>query len=141
MHQVHPQLLWIGHAGDSRGYDRILEIGIKVVVQLALEEPPLAPPRELVYLRFPLIDGGGDQSLALELAIETAAGLITRRVPTLICCGAGMSRAPAVAAAALARASHEPLEECLARVTEGRPGDVSPGFWAAIVEVLSSSCE
>ena len=46
-------------------------------------------------------------SRTTALAIATLANLIRRRSPTLVCCGAGMSRAPAVAAAALSVASRE----------------------------------
>jgi hypothetical protein len=57
MNQIPPYHLWIGHAGDGRDYRRLLDLGIRAVVQLAVEEPPLQPPRELIYLRFPLRDG------------------------------------------------------------------------------------
>ncbi len=138
MDQVHPHLVWIGHAGDGRNHEAIRERGIRAVVQLALEEPSLAPPREIVYLRFPLHDGGGNPRDVLEAAIAAAAGLIALEIPTLICCAAGMSRAPALTAAALARANQEPPEACLALVLKSRRGDVSPRLWAEILEILEA---
>jgi protein-tyrosine phosphatase len=129
MYQIQPHYLWIGHAGDGRDYRRLLDLGIRAVVPLALEEPPLQPPRELVYLRFPLRDGADNPDELLDLAVAAVASLVGRRVPALVCCGAGMSRSPAVAAAALRRLAGEPAERVLMRVWEGRPGDVSPGLW------------
>ena len=82
-------------------FREILDKGIKAIVQLAMEEPPLQPPRELVYLRFPLLDGTGNDPNMLHLAISCVATLIRQGTPTLVCCGGGMSRSPAVVAAAL----------------------------------------
>jgi protein-tyrosine phosphatase len=129
MYQLSPHLLWIGHAGDGRDYRRLFDCGIRAVVQLAEEEPPLQPPRELVYLRFPLRDGSDNSDAVLALAVRALASLVRDQVPTLVCCGAGMSRSPVVAAASLASITGEPADEVLKRVLTGRPGDVSPGLW------------
>src|SRR4051794_40333460 len=99
MTQILPYPIWIGHAGDGRDYPRLLDLGIRAVVQLAAEEPPLHPPRELAYLRFPLNDGADNPDDLLSLAVGSLASLVRLHVPTLVCCGAGMSRSPAVAAA------------------------------------------
>jgi protein-tyrosine phosphatase len=129
MNLIPPHPLWIGHAGDGRDYGRLLDQSIRAVVQFAVEEPPLQLPRELVYLRFPLRDGADNPHDLLELAVGALASLIRHRVPTLACCGPGMSRSPAVAAAALALITGESADEVLKRVLTGRPGDVSPGLW------------
>jgi protein-tyrosine phosphatase len=134
--KVSPYWLWLGHAGDARNFPAILDAGIRALVQLALEEPALQPPRELVYLRFPLLDGAGNRQDNLFLAIQTVADLLRRRVPTLVCCGAGMSRAPAVAAAALALVEQAPPEECLRRMVEQHPSDVMPGLWNEVLQLL-----
>jgi protein-tyrosine phosphatase len=135
MNQFPPHLLWIGHAGDGRDYRRQLEVGIGAIVQLAIEEPPLEPPRGLVYFRFPLCDGADNPDGLLELAVGALAALIRRRVPTLVCCGAGMSRSPAVSAAAVGLVTGEPIEEALKRVLTARPGDVSPALWEQLKRV------
>jgi hypothetical protein len=56
-------------------------------------------------------------------------------VPTLVCCGAGLSRAPGVVAVALAIVHGEPPESCLLRVTAHHPADVAPRLWADLLEV------
>jgi protein-tyrosine phosphatase len=132
MNQVLPYPLWIGHAGDGRDYARLLDHGIRAVVQLAAEEPPLQPPRELIYLRFPLNDGADNPEDLLDLAVGSLASLIRLKVPTLVCCGAGMSRSPAVSAFAIGSATGEPAEEVLRSALVGRPGDVSPGLWGVL---------
>jgi hypothetical protein len=135
--QVIPYWLWLGHAGDGRDYPAILDTGIRAVVQLALEEPALQPPRDLLYCRIPLLDSLGNRDDTLFLAVRTVADLLRRRVPTLVCCGGGMSRAPAVAAAALALVEQAPPEECLRRLAEQHhPTDVTPGLWNEINELL-----
>jgi protein-tyrosine phosphatase len=132
MNQILPHPLWIGHAGDGRDYRRLLDRGIQAVVQLAVEEPPLQPPRELVYLRFPLRDGADNPDALLELAVGALVSLLRQRVRTLVCCGAGMSRSPAFAAVTVGLVTGEPAEEVLKRILTGRPGDVSPGLWGRL---------
>jgi protein-tyrosine phosphatase len=97
--------LWIGNAGDARDVRRVLSAGIAAVIDLAMEEPPAVYPREIVCCRIPLLDGPDNPQARLRFAITTAAELIRARVPTLIACSGGMSRAPSVAAAALAIAN------------------------------------
>ena len=132
MDQIKPYDLWVGHAGDGRAFPGLLDKGIRAVVQLAIEEPPLKPPRELVYCRFPLLDGDDNDADVLSLAIRSLAALIRRGIPTLVCCGAGMSRSPAIAAAALSMVEQVEPEECLRRVAGHLRADVSPGLWAQI---------
>jgi predicted protein tyrosine phosphatase len=64
--------------------------------------------------------------------------LIELRIPTVVACGAGMSRAPTIAAAALALAIHKSPEDCLHDVASQHPADVSPGLWDEVKAVLES---
>ena len=128
MHKIEPHALWTGHAGDGRNSRALLDLGIEAVVQLALEEPPLAPPRELLYFRFPLVDGAGNSEAVLKLAIATVGSLVQAKIATLACCGAGMSRSVAIAAAALTKLGLGDLQTAAA----GRPADLSPALWAEI---------
>ncbi len=134
-----PYPLWVGHAGDGSQNRVLHELGIEAVVQVAAEEPPLSPPRSLMFHRFPLLDGSGNSPAVLRLAVETVAALIRLRVPTLVCCGMGLSRSPAIAAAGLALALREPADEVLRRLADCHPVDVSPAFWAEVRAVRSSS--
>jgi hypothetical protein len=138
MRQIQPHLLWVGHAGDGRDFQLLLDTGIQAIVQLALEEPGLQPPRELLYFRIPLVDGPGNDEKLLYLATITVANLLEKRVPTLICCGAGLSRSPAIAAAALSMVYQEDLDDCLKQVAEHHPADVVPGFWSDVKALMAS---
>lgn len=138
MKQVLPYALWLGHAGDGTDYLAALDAGIQAIVQVAAEEPPLHPPRELVYCRFPLVDGPGNDPKVLLLAVTTVANLLEHRVPTLVCCGGGLSRSPAVAAAALSMVFQETPEDCLKQVAEHHPTDVVPGLWAEVKALLDA---
>jgi protein-tyrosine phosphatase len=129
--------LWLGHAGDVRDLRAVLEAGILAVVDLALSEPPAAVTRELVYCRFPLVDGPGNPLWLLRAAVEAVAGLVRSGTPTLVYCGVGVSRTPAVVAAALSRACDLPPAEALALVTRGGAADVSPGLWRELQAVLA----
>jgi hypothetical protein len=132
MHQVQPLRLWLGHAGDGRDVRRILDCGIQAVVQVAAEEPVVELPRDLIYCRFPLVDGPGNDTKLLQLAIATVANLLEKKVPTLVFCGAGLSRSPAIAAAAMALVLRQSPDECLTRATEHFPADVSPALWEEV---------
>ena len=84
--------LWIGHAGDLRNPRAIIDAEISAVIDLAADEPVAALPRELVYFRFPILDGEGNAEWLLKAAIRTATTLLRDEVPTFICCSGGMSR-------------------------------------------------
>ncbi|MEO6811536.1 MAG: protein phosphatase, partial [Isosphaeraceae bacterium] len=101
MRQIPDYALWLGHVGDVRDLNGVYAAGILALVDLAVEEPPAFLTRELVYCRFPLLDGSGNPGWLLRAAIETVACLLRCNTPTLIYCGAGMSRSPAIAGAAV----------------------------------------
>jgi protein-tyrosine phosphatase len=139
MNQIKPHQLWIGNAGDCRAVSRILDKDIRAVVQLAAEESPVQLTRELISCRFPLLDGTDNDANLIDLAIGCVANLVERGIPTLVCCGAGMSRSPAIVAAALAKISHAELGESLEAVTKVHPADVSPGFWKEVCDARRST--
>jgi hypothetical protein len=136
MQKLPSDLLWIGHAGDGRDARRLLAEGIEAVVQLAAEEPPLALPRELTVCRIPLVDGAENASANLRLAVGVVQLLIASETPTLVCCSAGLSRSPAIVAAALARRRGTSPGACLAGLAGQHPLDVSPAFWQQLEESL-----
>ena len=136
MKQVEPFLLWLGHLGEGRASEKLDELGIRAVVQLAAEERAFDLHREMAFCRFPLVDGCGNDPALLAAAVLSTASLIERRVPVLVCCGAGMSRSPSIAAAALALAERMPPQQALEIVSRHCPIDVLPGLWQEIVETL-----
>ncbi len=131
--------MWLGHSGDIRDPARLLDAGISAVVCVIQSEPPLALPRELVYCRFPLVDGTGNPEWLLRAAVETVVCLLRSSTPTLVHCSAGISRSPAVAGAALALARGCSFAEGLVAATESGPSDVSPGLWAEIQDAVNFS--
>jgi hypothetical protein len=141
LRQISSHLLWLGHAGDGQDYRRVLDAGIQALVQLAAEERTLDAPRDLVYCRFPLVDGPGNDTKLLQLAITTVANLLEMNVPTLVVCGAGMSRSPAVAAAALAVVFQESPDQWLTQVTQHFPADVAPALWHDIKMIVEDQVE
>jgi hypothetical protein len=136
MNQIEPYQVWVGHGGESHDFRHLLDIGIEAVVELAVEEPSFPCRRDMIACRFPLIDGVGNPPHLLGLAIGTVASLIEAQVPLLVCCGEGMSRAPAIVAAALAATRQEAPEQCLKRVTHHHPSDVSPGLWSEVCQAV-----
>ena len=60
MHEIHPNQVRLGHALDIREPRALFDVGIRAVVDVAIEEPPVALPRELIYCRFPIHDGGDE---------------------------------------------------------------------------------
>ncbi len=141
MKQIEPHLIWIGHIGDARDVATILDNGIEVLVQLAIEETPVAVPRDLVSVRIPIYDGPNNNRSNLRLVIQVVADLIRRRRPTLVCCSAGMSRSPAIAAIALAIVERKDPMECLTAVRAFVPTDVSPGLWHDLVQLNSTATD
>ncbi len=132
MTEALPRLLWIGNRNEARETSQGLGNGIEALVDLALEELPPRVTRELVYCRFPMIDGSGNPPRLLRAAVETVASLIEKRIVTLVFCGAGMSRAPAIVAAALAVSRGSSPDEALKSLAAGRPHDVSGALWTVV---------
>jgi hypothetical protein len=137
MIQIEPFLLWLGHAGDCRDAARILVAGIEAVVQLAIEEPSVVLPREIIFVRIPLYDGSGNNADTLRFAVRTVEDFLAAKVPTLLCCSGGMSRSPAIAAFALARTNGQTPAQSLEQV-RGRHGtDISPALWQDLLASVS----
>lgn len=128
MRKIPEYSLWLGHVGDIRDIRSVLSTGIEAVVDLALNEPPAKANRELVYCRFPLLDGSGNPPWLLRIAVATIAGLLKSGTPTLVFCSAGMSRTPAVAGAAIAQLRGCSLADGVAIVTQSGAVDISPAL-------------
>ncbi len=139
MREVIPGTLWIGNALDARDVKGVLALGITAVIDLAIEEPPIQFPRDIVYCRLPLIDGSGNQPAILRAAIDSTATFVTSETATLVACGAGMSRSPAIVAAAMAALDSCTLADALEKLTSRQPHDVSLGLLAEISEILRAS--
>jgi protein-tyrosine phosphatase len=139
MNQITHYRLWAGNAADGRDVQGIFARDIRAVVQLAIDEAPLQLPREIACLRIPLVDGDGNDAALLHLAIQTVAALLEAEIPTLVCCGGGMSRSPAIIAAAISRVEKADLHICLEAVTKSHPSDVSTALWEEVSRVMAAS--
>lgn len=140
MRQVTPKL-WIGNALEARDLSGVLDAGIESIVDLAVEEPAVQATRELVCCRVPIVDGGGNLPGRIRLAIEVVCSLTSADVPTLVACSAGMSRSPAIVAAALSRVNGTTLSEALLQLADIGPIDVSPALLGDVVAVLEQNID
>ena len=139
MRRVLDSSLWLGNLLEARNAAALLEQGFKVVVDLALDESPAVLPREIVYLRFPLNDGEGNDESTLAAVIKTIALLMELEdLKIVVCCSAGLSRSPAIAAAAIALSSNQDPDQTLARIAELAHCDVSPTLWTEISQLCKS---
>lgn len=137
MIRIEPHLLWLGHAGDCRDVTKVLDAGIQAVVQLAVEESPVLFPREVIFVRIPLHDGSNNSPDSLRLAVATVQQLLVANTPTLLCCSAGMSRSPAIAACAIARIHTQTPTESLAYIQSRHGTDISPRLWHDLLACFS----
>ena len=74
------------------------------------------------------------------MAIQTVVSLL-KQIPTLVYCGAGMSRSPAVVAAALSIVQGGSPDEKLKEIVAGHPHDVSPHLWEAVCKGVPEQAE
>jgi len=137
VHQVDGYPLWLGNVGDLRQPDTLFANGIEAVIDLAGNEPPAVLPRELMYCRFPLVDGAGNPTWMLRAATHSVASCIQANVVTLVYCSAGMSRTPAIAATAIAMVSGCSASEALIQIGRSFPSDVSPTLWDDLQAVMN----
>ncbi len=139
MYEIVPRKLWIGNARDGRDAKALFEEGIASVVDLAAEEPPAPLPRELIYCRFPLMDGSGNSVALLRTAVMTVVAMMRNEIAVLVCCGGGMSRSPAIAAFALSSLDGRSSSEWLTELRRLKPVDVSPALWNDLQLVMEIS--
>lgn len=132
MREVIPNVLWTGNAFDARNMKGVMDAGFQVVVDLAMEEPPIQLPREIIYCRFPLLDGEGNSSVILKSAIDLVVNLINGQQRTLIACSGGMSRSPLIASAVVAKIENIDFDDAIQQVTRTGPCDISPALYVAI---------
>jgi hypothetical protein len=137
MRHISDYPLWLGHAGDARDKHELMRLGIAAVVDLAIEEPPAVAGHEMVYCRFPLIDGSENPPWLLRAAIDMTATLLRQKIPTLIACGGGVSRSPAIAAAALVKLGRPSLEDALLYLASFGHCDVSAGLLQDVVNAIA----
>jgi hypothetical protein len=145
MRRIEGYPLWIGTARDARDIKGVLDAGLTAVVDLAAMCEPVRPTRDLISLRFPLVDGADNAPWLVCAAVHAVAGLVRLAVPTLVACDGGMSRSLAIAAAALwfQMPLKTSLDEVLAKVAADGPADVHPRLWADVkrfVFVCNEAC-
>ena len=138
MQELHPNLLWLGHALDAREPRPLLEAGIAAVVDVAYEELPAQLPRQLIYLRFPLNDGGGNSKAVLRLAVQSLVDLLHTKTRTIVACSAGMSRSPTVAAYALACHLGTTPELVLEQIASIKSLEIKSQLWSDVADVCSN---
>ena len=136
MYEIHPGLLWLGHALDIREPGPLIDTGITAVIDVAYEELPALLPRQLIYCRFPLNDGGGNDATVLLQAVQTLVDLLANGTRTIIACSAGMSRSPTVAAHSLAFHLSEQPENVISRIAEIKSLELKPELWNDVGSVL-----
>ena len=129
MREVIAGKMWLGNFLDLHNLTKIHEAGIQAIVDLARDEKPAQPSRELIYIRTPIVDGSGNSAQRLALAIQSTATLISQGTPTIIACSAGMSRSPAILAAALALHYGKSPDSVLDGLIVDNPCDLSPTLW------------
>ena len=137
MQIIYSDLLWIGNACDLRNPKSLFDACISAVVDVAYEEEPARLPRELLYCRFPIFDGSGNDAVVLRQSVQTIVDLLGARTRTIVTCSAGMSRSPAIAAAALAVHLGDSPDAVIQRIGDAKGLEVSSSLWSELLSVLS----
>ncbi|MEW4451905.1 VOC family protein [Bremerella sp. JC817] len=132
MRNILPGKLWIANARQVRDIRSVLAEGVTAIIDLAMEEPPIAFPRDILYARFPLLDGSGNERAVLNCSVLSLVELIQDERPTVVACSGGMSRSPIITAAALAQVNKISLESAVQQVTASGPHDLSPGLLSEV---------
>jgi protein-tyrosine phosphatase len=138
LREILSRQLFIGNARDARDLRLLHDHEISAVLDLAIDEPPAQLSREMTYCRVPLMDGEGNSDSQISLAIHTLLHLLASKQPILVACSGGMSRSPAICAAALAIDASRSCGESLSQVLSDGPSDVSPALWKDVLRVTQS---
>jgi len=137
MHEIHPNLLWLGNASDVREPIPLFEAGISAVVDLAAEESPALLPRQFIYCRFPLLDGSGNTASVLLNCIQTIVDFLDTKTRTLVACSAGMSRSPVITSFALAAFLGQSPDQVVKRIGTIRSLELKSDLWKDASNVFS----
>lgn len=136
MRKLADYAVYLANAYEARDLWAIHAAEIAAVMDLALNEPPLQVTRELVYCRFPLIDGAGNPAWLIRAAVHSLAALLRANVVTLVFCSAGLSRSPVILAAAIASLRNTSIHDELLSVLRSAPADVSPALVLDVAAAL-----
>lgn len=136
MLEIHPNLLWIGHALDVRTPQPIFDLGITAVVDVAYEETCAQLPRQLIYCRFPLNDGGGNEPIVVSQTLQTVIRFLESNTKTLLACSAGMSRSPTIAAFALAYHLNETPDATIVKISELKGLELKQALWDDVLSAF-----
>lgn len=138
MIRVPESRLLLGTSEDLKDIRTVLGEGISAIIDLGIEEPVPLLPRATNYCRLTLSDDGENDPATVAAAIRMAATFLAGDHDVLICCHAGLSRSPSVAAAALAITRGQSASHALCMLGGLKRTDVSAAFWNQVVTVLST---
>ena len=135
MREVLVDRLWTANAREARDTQLLFSLDISAVVDLAYEEPLAQLPRQLVYCRFPIVDGPGNDLSLLRLALLTTVELIKTDARTVVACSAGMSRSPTIAICALAIHLRKRPEALLAEMNADSALELHGELWTTVSQI------
>lgn len=120
----------IGNVQEARQPGRLRDAGFRSVLSLVATglEDEAFEELELEVASVPMIDGPGNDILALRRAVETLRDLLEHSPPLFVHCQAGRSRSGVVVAAHLARAEGWAPERALEHVRSRRDAIVHPAL-------------
>ena len=130
MHEVHQNSVWIGNAFDARDPEPLFQLGIRAVIDVAYEEKPAVLSRQLIYCRFPRLDGGGNDFQLLLQTLRSVLIFLESDTKLLVACSAGMSRSPSIAAFALGHYLLQDPETIVSQIASIRSLELKPMLWA-----------
>lgn len=139
MIEVPQTRLRLGASRDLLNISAVFDAGITAIVDLGIEEPIPALPRQINYCRFQITDDANNSDKQLAAAITTIRSLLTADHIVLLCCAAGLSRSIAVASAVVASVRGCRPDECLKEIGELKHTDVNPLLWNQIRNVVIPS--
>ncbi|MCA9214577.1 MAG: dual specificity protein phosphatase family protein [Planctomycetales bacterium] len=135
MTEVLQNSLWLGNAMDIRDSRRLFDLGIEAVVDVAAEEPPAQLPRQMIYCRFPLNDGTGNNPFVLRQTVQTIVDCLVHEKKTVVACSAGMSRSPTVSAFAIGVFMDRNPEEIVAEIAMNRSLEINRLLWSDVATI------
>ncbi len=128
--------IWLGNTSDLRDIRSVLKHGVTAIIDLAIEDPLPTIPRATTYCRFMITDDGENNPANIHAAILAASAFVSGGHVAAICCSAGLSRSPSIAAATMSYISGDSPTATLELVSAVKHIDVNPAFWNQVVDVL-----
>jgi len=129
MNKIRPNL-YVGNMQDAKVAQPLTDAGITAILNVSYEnDDPVYFVKQMRYIKIGLADSSENTKYMRDLAINALVALLNEGETVLVHCSAGVSRAPFVAAQALAKIENKDPDLMLQEIRNERTIVIKGALW------------